>query len=118
MAKKQVTVRGNKVLPIQAEKKLPQKSDNEVLEEVKMAYEKKYLKPSQQVIASFSSYKFTQLDLEYLIKYGDRNKKYDYEKKGRVIYGVSVVDKDQKSFYGQFDLKTGSLVTLEKIEVV
>ena len=117
MAKKQAEVGGKKKPTVEAEKKLPQRPDNEVLEEIKKAFSQKYLKPSQQVMDCFSSYKFTQGDLEYLVKYGERNKKYDYEKNGRVVYGVSVVDKDQKSFYGQFDLKTGSLVALEKMDV-
>ena len=74
MAKKEATVGGNK--------KLPQKSDAAVLEEIKKSYESKYLKPSRQVIEAFTKNIFTQLDMEYLIKYGERNKKYDFEKNG------------------------------------
>jgi hypothetical protein len=74
MAKKEATVGGNK--------KLPQKSDAVVLEEIKKSYESKYLKPSRQVIEAFTKNIFTQLDMEYLIKYGERNKKYDFEKNG------------------------------------
>ena len=98
-------------------KKLSKKPDAEVLEEIKKSYVNKYLKPSKQVMDAFTKSIFTQLDMEYLIKYGERNQKYDFEKNGRVVYGISVTDKDQKSFYGQFDLITGALVLLEKIEI-
>lgn len=96
--------------------KLEIKPDKEVMDEIKKAYGK-HLRPSKQVMGSFTSGKFTQADLEYLIKYGDRNKKYDYVKNGRVVYGVVVTDKDQRQYYGQFDLVHGTLVTMEKIDV-
>lgn len=93
-------------------------SDNEVLEQIKKGLSEKYIKPSKQVIDRLNKGIFTQNDLEFLVKYGIRDNKYDYIKpKGnRLVYGISVTNKDQQTYYGQFDLKHNTLITMEKID--
>lgn len=115
MSSKKVTV-SHKDKKIE-EKKITPLSDSDVLSEIKKALEGQYIWPSGRVMDSFKNKIFTQQDLEYLVKYGDRSKKHDYIKGDRLVYGVIVTDKDQRTFYGQFDLKHKTLVTMEKIDV-
>jgi hypothetical protein len=97
--------------------KITTKNEKQVLYEVKAALDNGNIRPSSQVMSSFASGKFTQNDLEYLVKYGKRNLKYDYLKGGRLVYGISVTDRDNRSYYAQFDLINLTLVLMEKIEV-
>lgn len=95
---------------------LPMKADNVVLEEIKAGRASGAILPSKQVLEQFKNNVFNQAELDYLIKNGERNRKYDYAANGRVVYGVSVVDKDKKAYYAQFDIVSGKLIKMEKIE--